>query len=267
MRILLALLALGALLLAAATVQEDDAPPRRGANEICPVMEGEPVGEKPVVIEYQGKLINLCCKKCKRLFFKDPTKYLASLPQFVSVAPAQVVVAAPSVAPVAGAVEGAARAASNSAPTASDPDQIPFLEWIGRFHVVMVHFPVALTLFACWLEWLALVRRRPRPHAAAVPLLLGAAASAMAAIVLGEQREESLEFTGARHAVLETHELWAWITFGALLAALLCLRWAGSSSLWRKLYLVALTAAAIAVGVAGHAGGRLTQGLGFFSRG
>lgn len=263
MRTLPALFMLTALLMAGVTVQESDAPPARGVNEVCPVMEGEPVGEKPVVIEYQGKLINLCCKKCKRLFFEEPAKYLAGLPQFATAAPAAAAGASVSVAPT---VPAAVDAVAKPAPALRDEDQIPLFEWAGRFHVVVVHFPVALSIFACWLEWLALIRRRARPHAAALPLLAGALVSAMAAIVLGEQREESLEFTGARHTVLENHELWAWITLGALVAALICLRWAGNSSFWRKLYLVAVTAAAIAVGIAGHAGGRLTQGLGFFSR-
>lgn len=261
MRILPVLLAAWFCLALALAAQEGDAAPPRGVNDTCPVMEGEPVGDKPVVIEYQGKLINLCCKKCKRLFFEEPAKYLALLPQFA----APVIV--PVVSPVVTVPPMGGGAAATVAAVTAKPEQLPFLEWLGRFHVVLVHFPVALAIFACWLEWFALVRRKSGPHPAAMPLLAGAATSAALAIALGLLREESLEFTGARHSVLETHEAWAWTALCAMLVALICLRRAGGSVLWRRLYLATLTLAAIAVAVAGHAGGRLTQGIGFFSRG
>jgi uncharacterized membrane protein len=252
---LLALTWLATLSLGLAQAPEQ-APPR-GENESCPVMEGEPVGEKPVVVEYQGRLINLCCKKCKRLFFEDPAKYLPLLPQF----------AAPQAVPAAAA--GSASVSLNVATAAAEVhgEQLPFSEWIGRFHVVLVHFPIALTLLACWLDWQALARKRALPHVATRPLVLAASVSAVFAIVLGLVRKESLEFSGARLAVLESHELWAWVALAALSMTLGCHRRAALGGLWLKLYLAALSTAAIAVACAGHAGGRLTQGLAFFSRG
>ncbi len=36
-------------------------------------------GEKPVVFDYQGQEIKLCCESCKPKFDKNPAKYLAKL--------------------------------------------------------------------------------------------------------------------------------------------------------------------------------------------
>lgn len=45
------------------------------------VVSGDQLGEmgKPVVINYQGTEVQLCCKSCIGDFEKDPAKYLAKL--------------------------------------------------------------------------------------------------------------------------------------------------------------------------------------------
>ena len=45
--------------------------------ETC-VVSGEKLGEmgKPVVFEYKGQEIKLCCKSCRKKFDKDPPKFL-----------------------------------------------------------------------------------------------------------------------------------------------------------------------------------------------
>ncbi|HEY5891771.1 MAG TPA: hypothetical protein VIT91_00945 [Chthoniobacterales bacterium] len=48
------------------------------ALETC-LISGEKLGEmgKPVVFDYQGQQIKLCCKDCKKQFDKDPAKAMA----------------------------------------------------------------------------------------------------------------------------------------------------------------------------------------------
>lgn len=48
------------------------------ALETC-LISGEKLGEmgKPVVLDYQGQQIKLCCKDCKKQFEKDPAKAMA----------------------------------------------------------------------------------------------------------------------------------------------------------------------------------------------
>jgi len=45
------------------------------------VVSGDQLGEmgKPVVINYQGTDVQICCKECVASFQKDPAKYLARL--------------------------------------------------------------------------------------------------------------------------------------------------------------------------------------------
>lgn len=45
-------------------------------NEICPVMGGSAKGVG-VVVEYEGKIYNLCCPACIDTFKADPAKYIA----------------------------------------------------------------------------------------------------------------------------------------------------------------------------------------------
>jgi YHS domain-containing protein len=46
----------------------------------CPV-SGEKLGDmgKPVVFEYKGQEVKLCCKGCKPDFDKDPAKYMKKI--------------------------------------------------------------------------------------------------------------------------------------------------------------------------------------------
>ncbi len=52
-------------------------------NKICPVSgekvpalgEKNTMGDKPVKIEYKGKIYNLCCPMCVKDFKKNPEKY------------------------------------------------------------------------------------------------------------------------------------------------------------------------------------------------
>lgn len=45
------------------------------------IVSGDKLGEmgKPVVFQYKGQEIKLCCKDCRKDFDKDPAKYLKKL--------------------------------------------------------------------------------------------------------------------------------------------------------------------------------------------
>ena len=61
-------------------------------NKVCPVsgdkipVPGEKgtMGDKPVKVEYRGKIYNLCCKMCVKDFKKHPEKYSAIADKEVS---------------------------------------------------------------------------------------------------------------------------------------------------------------------------------------
>lgn len=47
------------------------------------VVSGEKLGEmgNPVIFQYEGQEIRLCCERCKERFDKNPAKYLTKLNQ------------------------------------------------------------------------------------------------------------------------------------------------------------------------------------------
>lgn len=47
-------------------------------NKHCPIM-GEEVDPKVQTVEYKGKVIGFCCKKCIKKFNSNPEKYLKHL--------------------------------------------------------------------------------------------------------------------------------------------------------------------------------------------
>jgi uncharacterized membrane protein len=154
-----------------------------------------------------------------------------------------------------------AEAAAGGAP--APPFAIRLLRWLGKFHVVTVHFPIALLLAAAVAELWALGRgaRLPLP-AVRFCVLLGAAGAAVAA-VLGW--------------------LLAWGGYGAGSPRLLALhRWLGTTAALlavgsavlseadaragrrRPWFRILLFLGALLVGVAGHLGGTLVHGEDFF---
>jgi YHS domain-containing protein len=63
---------------AAAPAAQDQQANAPAKNAVCPV-SGDKVGSigKPVIVEYQGKKVALCCKDCLKDFKKNPAKYSA----------------------------------------------------------------------------------------------------------------------------------------------------------------------------------------------
>ncbi len=152
----------------------------------------------------------------------------------------------------------------------------PVRQLIGRSHVLLVHFPIALLIAAAAIEACVsacgLFRRHEvdddretsssRPsHAATVCLLLGTA-GAFAAAWAGWTNADVERYGAALHAPIETHR-WAGVTVVGLSVAassLLGLARSTRSSKLLRMYRATLLLCAVAVGVAGHLGGSLVHG-------
>lgn len=152
----------------------------------------------------------------------------------------------------------------------TNPPRAPsgFLTWLGKFHPVVVHFPIALLLLAAFGELASIFRAEIwQPRSARFCLWI-AAASAVVATALGLLAAESGGFNEkvGGVAILEVHR-WLGIvtTILALVVAVLCesyVRCETPRSKW--LFRIALFIAAALVGVTGHFGGLLTFGVGHF---
>lgn len=156
-------------------------------------------------------------------------------------------------------------------PTSKATESVPapsaekhFLDWLGKFHVMVIHFPIALLLAAAagevWSAW-----RRIRQPAPAVRfcVLLGAISAIVAAAL------------GWLHAAsgygLDSPVILAWHrSFGtatAVLSVILAVlseidSRRGTRSWWFRLLLLLV---ALLVAVAGYFGGRLAYGGDFFN--
>lgn len=139
------------------------------------------------------------------------------------------------------------------------------LLFIGRFHPLIVHFPIGLLVLAALLEVAAVLHVSWRMPDQAIAVVLGlGAASAVGAMTAGYL----LSLEGGYDETLVTTHMWLGIavTVGALAVTLLkvsALR--RNSSSYDRAYRGSLIATLATVLLAGHQGGSLTHGPGYLT--
>jgi len=237
-------LVISLLLICSLAAGQESPPP---ANTMCPVLTDQAI-DKTIFTDYQGKRVYFCCEMCKRKFTADPAKYAASL------TPA-----------AAGGVAAAEDDAQKAAP-ASTTDRL--IRFLGKFHPMVVHFPIALILSAFLAELLAwLCRSRFFADAARFCLWL-AVPTIIVAIFLGWADALAEKFSDEEALIFTLHRLFA------LSACVLLLVSALAKELTQRKpeaaglligYRIALLLTAIAVGLTGHMGATLVYGLDYFT--
>jgi uncharacterized membrane protein len=160
---------------------------------------------------------------------------------------------------------GAPVPASPASPDASPgPALTRALHWLGRFHVVVVHFPIALLLAGLAGELWAVWRRSRVPSPAVRFCVLLGAASAVPAATLGWLHAWGGYGAGAPE-VLALHR-WTGTAAAVGAVVLAALSEADASrgvrSVWFRVLLLLV---ALLVGAAGHFGGTLVHGEAFFT--
>lgn len=212
------------------------------AQTTCPVML-KPIGPA-LYVDYQGERVYFCCKTCVKLFNENPEEYLSDLPQFAEKATEE------------------HDHATDHGEAGEAPKLIPFL---GKFHPIAAHIPIALILVAALAELLFLFTGAPLFRSAARFNLLIAVLGAAIAVPLGLAAASGTQYPADYATVLFRHKVlgFSTLTF-TLVAAVL------SERLHRKSsgaggYRMALLLAALLVGATGHLGGLLVFGLNPFS--
>jgi len=138
------------------------------------------------------------------------------------------------------------------------------IEFIGRTHIVFLHFPIALVVVAAIFELCRAFAKSDqayRPSGAGVLLfvfaLLGTIAAVLTGLVLGFDGGERVDLhriIGIVGGVLMV------VTWFAMLSAM------KKDSNSGKVYLVLLCISATTIGAAGHFGGELTHGDGYLTK-
>ena len=222
---------------------------RAGApiNEWCPVTPEE-AAEAFFSTTYQERTIGLCCRSCLRAFERDPEAYLENLPEFEG---------QKSPAP-SGATAPAGQEKPSSRQTAG---------WLGSFHVISIHFPIALILAAGLLELAGSFRGHGAWTQSGRTVYVLGALSTYPASILGWISASQAHYPEKLRQTLELHR-WLGTTVPALatiglLALLLHHRRQSKKSL--LLYRFTLLFLVVVIPLAAHFGGALVHGLDYFS--
>lgn len=237
-------------------------------------MTDEPI-DPSVSAEYEGRRIWFCCKMCRKEFLAEPEAYIDAVPPPSAYAAyfgepvagsddgagdARVTEPAgddPSGAGEANAgaePEPAASSASAASPTSGGP-RLPaapgWKERLGRFHVTVVHFPIALLIVAAFAELLG------RREVARFCLGLGALAASVAA-GLGLIAEDYASYPTMTEIVF----LHRWLGIATAIAAIAAwwLSRSADDPRRRTIYRTLLFLAALLVAITGHHGGSLIFG-------
>lgn len=141
------------------------------------------------------------------------------------------------------------------------------LRWLGQFHPLSTHFPVALMFVAVFAEGIAWWTRREQFFETARFLVFIAALSGLATTVLGWVNAYFSSYNKATGALLFWHR-WLGTAAGVwvlICAGLLVISHCHEGSPERKRFRGALLAGAVLVGVAGFLGSALIYGLDHYS--
>ncbi len=138
---------------------------------------------------------------------------------------------------------------------------------IGKFHVLIVHFPIALGFCAVLADLLWLVTRKNRFRDAGIYCLVLAAISALPVVITGLAVARSQEFVGDYLSIVTTHKYLGIASF--IIAGLAAgVRFGCREQLkkwWLVGYCILMLSLVVAIALTGHYGGMLVYGKNFLS--
>lgn len=136
---------------------------------------------------------------------------------------------------------------------------------LGKFHVILVHFPIALALAAVLGDVLWIIWRKDFFRGAALYCLLLAALAAIPTVVTGDIHLDDKEYTGEYQSLAEKHEEFGIASMCVLIAAALVrsLRRNRPTGWWLGAYVLLVAAIAALISITGYYGGDLSHRPGY----
>ena len=149
--------------------------------------------------------------------------------------------------------------------SAGHDNGVGFLTLFGRMHPVLIHFPIALIVFALVAEVVSLFWKKPELRWTALLVLVCAAVTAIPAALAGWALSRDMLFAGRMAEIMTMH---TWVGTSVVVAVwpLVFLRkWLDKhpSRRGRIIYLAGLGLLVAAIGLTVHLGGSLVYGLAF----
>ena len=138
---------------------------------------------------------------------------------------------------------------------------------IGKFHVLLVHFPIALLIAAGLADLLWLITRRTVFRSAGAYCLAAALVTTPPTVLTGWYHFEETQWSGAYADIAEDHEDAGLATLGLVVAAAVArLAWHRKPARWLAVvYGLLILAAVISVSYTGSLGGELSFGKDYLS--
>lgn len=205
---------------------------------MCPVLPDKPA-RTDYFVDYEGERVYLCCKSCEAKFLQDPQKYLDNKVAAISYA---------SIVDITG----------EEHQEEEEHHKEGLWSYVGKMHVLLVHFPIALLVTAGLMELAAYLYNRPDFSSwAGVSVLLASVFAVLAAatgmIWVGELTQDTL---------LEYHR-WFGVATTFMMIFASYMYWKSASPCRLKWYRIWLVGAIAGVIVTGHFGGSMVFGVDF----
>lgn len=133
----------------------------------------------------------------------------------------------------------------------------PFL-FVGRFHPLVLHFPIVLTVLALVLELFGMIKISIKHQATITLILIAASLSAVFVVVAGYFLFGSGEYSG--ELINQHFQAGVMAGAGILLTTACYFAWQLHGGVYHKLYLGLLIATNALIGYTSHVGGSITHG-------
>ena len=136
---------------------------------------------------------------------------------------------------------------------------------LHKFHVLLVHFPIALAMAAVLGDILWAGIRKDFFRGAGFYCLLLAAVAAIPTVVTGDMHLDAKGYTGDFATLAETHGNFGIASMCVLIAAagLRAIRKNQPKGWWLGAYVVLIAAVAVLIALTGYYGGDLSHGVGY----
>jgi len=143
----------------------------------------------------------------------------------------------------------------------SESSMSKWMHWLGNFHPVVLHFPIALTMMTVVAELLYLWLKHPLFDYAARFMIIAAAIMAIPTVLFGLAWSYQSHYVGDFATIFWWHRFFGLTSLGlALIAAFLREIYVTRGEA-RKWYYICLAALFISINIGAFLGGELTFGL------